>query len=45
MHGGKMTQTIFDTLKREVDQNFSLGCIYIVNIDIYVVFFLLNGYI
>jgi len=46
MHGGKMTQTIFDTLRREAEQNSSVGyvCVYRINMDIYVVLFLLNGY-
>lgn len=41
-----MTQTIFDPLKREAEQNSKLGCVcvYTVNMDIYVVLFLLNAY-
>lgn len=41
-----MTQTVFDTVKRETEQNSNLGCVcvYTGNMDIYVAPFLLNGY-
>lgn len=41
-----MTQTIFDTVKRETEQNSNLRCVcvYTANMDIYVAPFLLNEY-